>query len=68
VEGKEIMESIVEHPDVWLSLHESNFIRMFEKIEQVASVRPGSNEIQSLINHSNNNVRKCIHEYIASQL
>jgi hypothetical protein len=68
VEGKEIMESIVEHPDVWLSLHESNFIRMFEKIEQVASVRPGSNEIQSLINHSNNNVRKCIHEYIATQL
>jgi hypothetical protein len=67
-ERKEILESIREHPDVWLSLHQSSFIQMFGKLEQLASIHPGLPEIDSLRFHRNEEVRNRIHEYMASQL
>ena len=67
-ERKEILESILEYPDVWLSLHQSSFGRMFTKLEKLASISPGLPEIESLMNHHDEEVRNKIHEYIASQL
>lgn len=67
-ERKEILESILEHPDVWLSFHQSSFVEMFGKLNQLASIRPDIPEIDSLRNHQNEGVRNRIHEYIASQL
>jgi len=67
-ERKEILESILEHPNVWLSLHQSNFGRMFTKLEMLASISPDLPEIDSLRNHHDDEVRNKIYEYIASQL
>jgi hypothetical protein len=67
-ERKEILESILEHPDVWLSLHRSSFIQLFGKLERLASIRPGLPEIDLLRNHRNEEARNRIHVYIASQL
>lgn len=67
-ERKEILESILDHPDIWLSLHQSSFGRMFTKLEKLASIRPDLPEIDSLMNHHEDEVRNKIHEYIASQL
>ena len=67
-ERKEILESILEHPDVWLSLHQSSFSQMFGKLGLLASIRPGTHEIHSLMNHSNEEVRNRLHEYIATHL
>ena len=67
-EQKEILESILEHPDVWLSLHQSSFSRMFGKLGLLASISPGTHEIHSLMNHSNEDVRNRLHEYIAAHL
>ena len=65
---KEILESILEHPDVWLSLLQSIFILMFGNLEQLASIQPDNPEIDTLRNHQNEDVINKIHEYIASQL
>jgi hypothetical protein len=65
---QEILESIWEHPDVWLSLHRSSFIQLFGKLDRLASIWPGLPEIDSLRNHHDEEVRNKIHEYIASQL
>jgi hypothetical protein len=67
-ERMEIFESILEHPDVWLSLHRSSFIQLFGKLDRLASIRPASPEIDSLRNHHDEEVRNKIYEYIASQL
>ena len=67
-ERKEILESILEHPDVWLSFHQSSFIQLFGKLERLASIQPGLPEIDSLRITPNEEVRNRIHEYIASQL
>lgn len=67
-ERKEILESILDHPDVWLSLHQSSFGRMFAKLDKLASISPDLTEIDSLMNHHKGEVRNKIHEYIASQL
>lgn len=67
-ERKEILESILDHPDVWLSLHQSSFGRMFAKLDKLASISPDLTEIDSLMNHHKDEVRNKIHEYIASQL
>jgi len=67
-ERKEILESILDHPDVWLSLHQSSFGRMFTKLDKLASISPGLPEINSLRFHRNEEVRNRIHDYIASQL
>jgi hypothetical protein len=65
---QEILESILKHPDVWLSLHRSSFIQLFGRLERLASIRPGLPEIDLLRNHRNEEARNRIHEYIASQL
>jgi hypothetical protein len=67
-EQKEIIESILEHPDVWLSIHQSCFQTMFSKLERLTMIRPGITEIDALRNHRNEEVRKRIHEYIATQI
>jgi hypothetical protein len=67
-ERKEILESILEHPDIWLSLHRSSFIQLFGKLERLASISPDLPEIDLLVNHHEDEVRNKIHEYIASQL
>lgn len=67
-ERMEILGSIWEHPDVWLSLHRSSFIQLFGKLDRLASIRPSPPEIDSLRNHHDEEVRNKIYEYIASQL
>jgi hypothetical protein len=67
-ERMEILESIRDHPDVWLYLHRSSFIQLFGKLDRLASIRPGLPEIDLLMNHHDEEVRNKIHEYIASQL
>ena len=67
-ERKEIIESIVEHPDVWLSLHQSCFRTMFGQLERLTMIRPGITEIDALRNDQNEEVRSRIHEYIANQI
>jgi hypothetical protein len=67
-ERKEILESILEHPDIWLSFHQSSFVQMFGKLERLASIRPDIDEIEALRYHEDEEVRNRIHEYIASQL
>jgi hypothetical protein len=67
-ERKEILESILEHPGIWLSLHRSSFIQLFGKLERLASISPDLPEIDSLMYHHEDEVRNKIHEYIASQL
>lgn len=65
---REILESIWENPDIWLSLHRSSFIQLFGKLDRLTSIRPDLPEIDSLRNHHDGEVRNNIHEYIASQL
>lgn len=67
-ERKEIIESILEHPDVWLSLHQSCFRTMFGQLERLTMIRPGMTEIDALRNHRNEEIRNRIHEYIANQI
>lgn len=67
-ERKEIIESMLEHPDVWLSLHQSCFRTMFCKLERLTMIRPGITEIDAWRNHRNEEIRNRIHEYIATQI
>jgi hypothetical protein len=67
-EQKEIIESILKHPDVWLSIHQSCFRTMFCKLERLTMIRLGLTEIDALRHHRNEEVRNRIHEYIANQI
>lgn len=60
----EILDSIREHPDVWLALHENNYGLMFEKLERFARIRANHDLIHALMHHENAAVRHKIIECI----
>jgi hypothetical protein len=59
-ERMEILDSIREHPDVWLTIHEYDFGQMFSKLERFARIRPSHDLITALMNHENEEVRRKI--------
>lgn len=63
-ERMEILESIREHPDVWLMLHEHDFGQMFTKLESYARIRPNHDLIHALMHHDDEEVRRRILESI----
>lgn len=63
-ERMEILDSIRVHPDVWLSLHQSEFGLMFSKLERFARIRPSHDLVSALMNHENEEVRRKILECI----
>jgi hypothetical protein len=67
-ERREVMKSILDHPDVWLSLHPPGFNRLFKKLDELAGVSLPNHELQSLMNHPAGSVRSAILEYIATRI
>lgn len=65
-ERKEIIASLLEHPDVWLSCHSSGFCRLLKRLDELTGIRLQSHEILTLTNHSDVSVRDGILEYIAT--
>ena len=63
-ERMEILESIREHPDVWLTLHEHDFGQMFAKLERFARIRPSHDLVHALMHHEDEEVRRRILESI----
>jgi hypothetical protein len=63
-ERMEILESIREHPDVWLTTHEDSFGQMFAKLERFARIRPNHDLIHALMHHEDEAVRRKILESI----
>ena len=63
-ERSEILESIREHPDVWLSLHQSDFGLLFDRLERFAKIQPSQSLLHSLMNHEDEEVRRKVFEYV----
>lgn len=63
-ERMEILESIREHADVWLTTHEDSFGQMFAKLERFARIRPNHDLIHALMHHEDEAVRRKILESI----
>ena len=63
-ERVEILESIRQHPDVWLRLHDDSFVRMFGELDQFARIRPSHDLIHALLNDENEDIRQRILECI----
>jgi hypothetical protein len=63
-ERMEILDSIREHPDVWLGLHEDSFGLMFAKLERFARIRPSHDLVHALMHHEDEEVRRRILESI----
>lgn len=60
----EILDSIRQHPDVWLSLHQSDFGLLFDRLERFAKIQPSQSLIHSLIHHEDEEVRRKVFEYV----
>jgi hypothetical protein len=63
-ERMEILESIRQHLDVWLTLHDDSFVRMFGELDRLARIRPSHDLIHALMNHDDEEVRRKIIECI----
>lgn len=65
-ERQEIIASILEHPDVWLSCHSSGFCPLLKRLDELTGIRLPSHEILTLTDHSDTSVRDGILEYITT--
>jgi hypothetical protein len=64
----EILQSVRDHPEVWLSLHDWSFVRVFHELQCQASIRPGWDDFAGLNQHADPAVRQAFYNYVATQL
>lgn len=64
----EILQSLREHPDIWLSLHDWSLVRVCRELQSLATIRPGWDDLKHLNHHADPEVRKAFHNYVATQL
>jgi hypothetical protein len=64
----EILQSVRDHPEVWLSLHDSSFVRVCHELQRHASIRPGWDDLTILNDHADPAVRHAFYNYVATQL
>jgi hypothetical protein len=64
----EIIESVREHPEVWLSLHDWSFVRVFHELQRQASIRDGWGDLTYLNDHADPAVRHAFLDWVATQL
>jgi hypothetical protein len=64
----EILQSVREHPEVWLSLHDWSFIRVCHELQRQASIRPGCGDFTILNQHADPEVRKAFHNWVATRI
>lgn len=63
-----ILQSLREHPVVWLSLHDWSFLRIYRELQRLAFIRPGWDEIKNLDHHADPEVRKAFHDFVATRV
>ena len=64
----EILQSVRDHPEIWLTLHDWSFVRVFHELQRQASILPGWDDLTILHQHADPEVRKAFHNYVATQL
>ena len=64
----EILQSVREHPGVWLSLHGWSFVRVCQELQRQASIRPGSDDFTILNQHADPKVREAFLDWAATQI
>jgi hypothetical protein len=64
----EIIQSVREHPEVWLSLHDWSLVRVFDELRRQASIRDGGGDLTHLNDHADPKVRKAFLDWVATQL
>jgi hypothetical protein len=64
----EIIESVREHPEVWLSLHDWSLVRVFHGLRCQASIRDGWGDLTHLHEHADPAVRHAFLDWVATQL
>jgi hypothetical protein len=64
----EIIQSVREHPEVWLSYHDWSFVRVFHELRCQASIRDDWGDLTYLNDHADPRVRKAFLNWVATQL
>jgi hypothetical protein len=64
----EIIQSVRELPEVWLSLHDWSLVRVFQELRRQASIRHGWGDLTHLNHHADPAVRHAFLNWVATQL
>lgn len=67
-ERNEILQSVRDHPAVWLSLHDWSLVRVFHELRRQASIRDGWDDLTHLNDHADPAVRHAFLNWVATQL
>jgi len=67
-ERNEILQSVRDHPEVWLTLHDWSLVRVVKELRRQASIQDGWGDLTHLNDHADPAVRHAFLNYFATQI
>ncbi|RYD31499.1 MAG: hypothetical protein EOP85_22700 [Verrucomicrobiaceae bacterium] len=64
----EILQSLREHPEVWLSLHDWSFVQIHRELQRLVSIRPDWDDVENFYHHADPEVRHAFLNFVATQI